>query len=345
MDLRKEKISKMGILLLKTACFGGIITYPIISKSILWTEFSVLNCKIGAEFGGRRAAQGVRELRTFRIAGLTVQVTSQEMLDVGEKWSKFLAPTEPAQLCYDVRYAEKLPPEDGEVLFSAPHLRIVRQAQGKRYIYSNFCTSTVTASVLETVSESGAVCRQIVIPRERYPWGTAAEHLFELYDFPHYLPRFGKMLLHGAYVLYKGKAIVFTAPSGTGKSTQAELWKASFGAQIVNGDRVAIGAENGVAMAYGLPFSGSSDDCGNIDAPIAAIVSLTQAKENSVRQLRGAQAIKALMRGAYVLPQYREDMTKQLAVAQDVLRYAPICHLACLPDASAAQVLHSVLKL
>ena len=292
-----------------------------------------------------RASQGVRGLRSFRIAGLPVAVSSQELLIVGEKWGKFVAPIQTARLCYDVRYDTLLPSDDGEVLFEQPYLKVVRQAQGKRYIYSNFCTATVTASALETIDEGGTVCRQIVIPRERHPWGTAAEHLFDLYDFAHYLPMFGKMLLHCAYVLYEGRAILFVAPSGTGKSTQAQLWRDQLGARIINGDRAAVGMEDGVPMAYGLPFSGSSGDCENIDAPIAAIIALSQAKENRAQELRGAQALKALMRGAYILPQHQEDLPKQISVAQEILQCVPMYALACLPEASAVQALRSVLKL
>ena len=282
-------------------------------------------------------------MQTFRVAGLTIQVSAHHRLDANEKWNKFAtAPSKP-HLRYEVCYQDSLPPDDGEEVFADSHLRIVSQEQGRRYIYSNFCTSTVSASALESKIDGG-FGRIITIPKDRYPWGTSAEHLFEVYDLPHYLPHFGKMLLHCAYVLFDGKAILFTAPSGTGKSTQAELWRKNFGAQIVNGDRAAIGLAGEIPTAYGLPFSGSSDDCENIDAPIVAIVSLSQAKENRLEKLQGRQALKALMRGAYLLPEHQADLPLQIEVAQTIMQKIPIYHLACLPEESAAQLLRSTLE-
>ena len=52
------------------------------------------------------------------------------------------------------------------------------------------------------------------------------------------------IILHASYVNYNGKAILFTAPSGTGKSTQAALWEEYKGAEIVNGDRVIIQSDH-----------------------------------------------------------------------------------------------------
>lgn len=282
----------------------------------------------------------MRRLQTFRVAGLTLAVSSEHELGVHEKWRKFASDQTPAQLRYEICYADQLPPCDGELLYEDRQLRIVRQAQGKRYVYRNFCTGTQSASALE-IPGQGEILKHITVSRERYPWATAVEHLFEVYDLPHYLPMFGRMMLHCSYVLHEGKALLFTAPSGTGKSTQAELWRKRFGALIVNGDRAAMGMEENVAMAYGLPFSGSSDDCENVDAPVAAIISLSQAKENRIERISGVRALKELMRGAYVTAQHQADLPVQLAVAQTILEHVPMYHLACLPEVSAAELVRA----
>ena len=100
------------------------------------------------------------------------------------------------------------------------------------------------------------------------------------------------ILLHSSYIKYKNKSILFTAPSGTGKSTQAELWEKYAGAEIINGDRVAINKNNGKWCAYGLPFAGSSRIYKNVTTPIGTIVILRQSKENSIKKLNKLEAFR-----------------------------------------------------
>lgn len=286
----------------------------------------------------------VMRLQTFQFAELTLAIDAPQRLLVGEKWAKFAAPDAQPNLLYDVTVEQVLPEGSAQLLYRDRRVRVRRAGCAKEYIYSNPYTNSDSAMVLRHRRENGCIRHQITVLQERLPWGTAVEHFFELYDLAHCLPQFGKVLLHCAYVLYEGKAILFTAPSGTGKSTQAELWKACLGARIINGDRAAVGIHNGRAMAYAVPFSGSSDDCENVDAPIAAIVSLSQAKHNELTRLSGREAVRQLLRGTYLLPEHQEDLPLQMDIAADLLQHIPIYHLACLPEASAVQLLSEELQ-
>lgn len=59
-------------------------------------------------------------------------------------------------------------------------------------------------------------------------------------------------ILHSAYIRHRGRAILFSAPSGTGKSTQASLWAQYAGAEIINGDRALLQKVQDCWMARGL---------------------------------------------------------------------------------------------
>lgn len=283
-------------------------------------------------------------LQTFRIAELGLCVTAPQPLEVGAKWARFSDPQIEPSLRYDICYEAALQEDHGQLIYKDARVRVIRAEEGLRSVYSNIYTGLDTASVLRLPLQNGCLHHQITILERRLPWGTAVEHLFELYDLPHALVCFGKMLLHCAYVLYDGKAILFTAPSGTGKTTQANFWKERLNAQIINGDRAAIGVSNGEAVAYGLPFSGSSEDCENVSAPIAAIVSLSQAKENRVERLRGADALKQLLRGVYVLPEHQADLPLHMTIAAELIERVPVYHLTCLPQAESAYLLRDVLE-
>ena len=94
------------------------------------------------------------------------------------------------------------------------------------------------------------------------------------------------LMLHAALIRWQGKGILFTAPSGTGKSTQAGLWEKYEEADILNGDRAAVRKDkNGCWQAYGLPYAGSSGIYRNEKAPVSAIIVLRQAYENRIQRL------------------------------------------------------------
>lgn len=93
-------------------------------------------------------------------------------------------------------------------------------------------------------------------------------------------------VLHASYILRDGRAVLFTAPSGVGKSTQATLWKEHRGAEVVNGDRVLITSRQGEFFANGIYMSGKSGQCQNITAPIDRVILLEQGESNELCAIR-----------------------------------------------------------
>lgn len=153
----------------------------------------------------------------------------------------------------------------------------------------------------------------------------------------------GKAVLHAATISYHGKAVIFSAPSGTGKSTQAELWHQYQSAEIINGDRIALLPRDGELYASGLPFSGSSDICKNRILPVRSVVFLSQAKENSIEPMRPITAIKNLTSQISVQSWRKEDISASVQMAEFVFSHVPVYHLACLPDFGAVETLKAAL--
>ncbi len=149
----------------------------------------------------------------------------------------------------------------------------------------------------------------------------------------------GGLILHASYIGIGGQAILFTAPSGTGKSTQAELWRQHMGAEILNGDRACIRIEQGRVMAMGLPIAGTSGICENRGLPIRAIVGLQQRKENDLRTLRGAEAFRQLLSGTWVNSFCPEDVKTMADLLVQVMERVPVYALGCRPDAQAVALL------
>ena len=160
----------------------------------------------------------------------------------------------------------------------------------------------------------------------------------------HMIAGAGGFVFHSSYIEWNERGILFTAPSGTGKSTQAELWRRLRGARIINGDRSAVRFENGAAVADGIPFSGSSQDCINRTLPLAAVVYLSQAPETTIRKLRGYEAFFRIWEGCSVNTWDAEDMRLVSETVKKVSETVPVYHLACTPDETAVQALEHVLR-
>ena len=152
------------------------------------------------------------------------------------------------------------------------------------------------------------------------------------------------VILHASFIAHQGRAILFTAPSGTGKSTQAELWRKYRDARIINGDRAAVCAAGEQVLAEGLPFAGSSQYCESCSLPLAAVVYLQQAPETSITRLTGFRAFSRVWEGCSVNTWNGEDMALASQTLQRVLERVPVYLLACRPDESAVNALEKMLE-
>ena len=80
--------------------------------------------------------------------------------------------------------------------------------------------------------------------------------------------RHDTLVFHGSVVAVDGQAYLFTAKSGTGKSTHTRLWRELLGSRavMVNDDKPFLRiTENGV-IAYGSPWNGKPGLGSNIAA-------------------------------------------------------------------------------
>lgn len=149
--------------------------------------------------------------------------------------------------------------------------------------------------------------------------------------------------LHSSFIEVNGKAVLFSAPCGVGKSTQAALWAKHRGAETINGDKAGILVEGGV-YACGVPFCGTSGICKNKILPIGAIVLLDQAKVNSVCRLGGAQALQGILPNIYLDFVAAQERLKCTDLVIELLSRVPVFRLSCTPDEGAVLALEEALE-
>ncbi len=160
----------------------------------------------------------------------------------------------------------------------------------------------------------------------------------------HRLLQGGAGILHASYVAYKGRGILFAAPSQVGKSTQAELWRRYAGAEVINGDRALLfrGEEGWYAGGY---FNcGSSNICLNVTLPVGAVVFLEQGRDNCIRGCTTKEGIHRIFAGSEFFHWDVEDMDLALSIAGRLGKELPLLHFSCRPDEDAVRTLREYLE-
>lgn len=140
---------------------------------------------------------------------------------------------------------------------------------------------------------------------------------------------FDGMLLHASCIAKDGKAYLFSAKSGTGKSTHTHLWMNTFeDVAMINDDKPAVREIDGRFFACGTPFSGKNDESMNLLVPVRAIVFLQRAEENSIERISPKEALPLFM-SQTVRPRKKENMIKMLGLLDRVLTKVPVYRLKC----------------
>ena len=150
--------------------------------------------------------------------------------------------------------------------------------------------------------------------------------------------------LHASVIDWQGKGILFTAPSGVGKSTQANLWHQLEGAQILNGDRALIRYRQGTFSAHGSPYAGTSGVFLNKAVEISAIVVLSQGTQNRISQLPSTEAFQKLLHESSAHYWDQEFINGISELLLSLIARVPVFHLSCLPDAGAVAILKGKLS-
>ena len=178
---------------------------------------------------------------------------------------------------------------------------------------------------------------------ESYRGKISAKNALEESGIFRMLAEHGGVVLHSSYIItQRGEALLFSAPSGTGKSTQAELWRKFAGAKVINGDRALIKAQNGVT-ANGIFFSGTSGICENVTAPIRAIVLLRQSEKNEIRSVSGKEAFMRLLPQCSYYPDEEENLRLVTGILAEIISAVPVYDFGCVPEKSAVTALNEVL--
>lgn len=159
------------------------------------------------------------------------------------------------------------------------------------------------------------------------------------------MPSFDTVLMHGSCIAVDGAAYLFTAKSGTGKSTHTWLWRELLNdrAVMVNDDKPLIRISPDGATVYGTPWDGKHRLSSNIAVPLRSICILERAAKNSIRRITPGEAYPMLLQQIY-RPRDGDAMQRTLTLIDRLLGSVTFWRLGCNMDPEAAAVAYNAMK-
>lgn len=152
------------------------------------------------------------------------------------------------------------------------------------------------------------------------------------------LVEYNALLFHGSSIKVGNKAYVFTAPSGTGKSTHTKLLKEYLGDKMeyINDDKPILRAVDGKVYVYGSPWNGKHGRGSNISAPLKAVCVVSRGEKNSIEKISPSVAIKYLFEQSLGFDD-EVSANKVLDIMALITSTASFYLLKCNMDISAAK--------
>lgn len=146
------------------------------------------------------------------------------------------------------------------------------------------------------------------------------------------------LLFHSSVVCHNNRVLLFSGPSGMGKSTQALLWEQRYGAKVLNGDRCILHVDKDRITGGGSPWCGSSAIYDPNFGKVEGLFLLRQGSKNVIEPANPAIAFREIYQQCVVHAFDREYVQKVCDLVTQLLRQIPVMTLECLPHPSAAEL-------
>lgn len=158
-----------------------------------------------------------------------------------------------------------------------------------------------------------------------------AEYMCSGSLFYRFLLKYNGLMLHSSGVVVDGYAYLFSADSGTGKSTHTGMWIKHFGerAYIINDDKPALRKVDGEWFVYGTPWSGKTDLNKNAKVKLGGIVFIERSKDNWIKEITPAEALPLFFAQTTRKIYKEENMDVMLGVLSQALTENPIYKMGC----------------
>lgn len=277
----------------------------------------------------------------FDIAEIEIDVLTNKKIKIPnlDKFASKSVNRKDVQKVYVVESNDEIPFECEKILAKTeknlfnPEMSVDECAFGYRVYFTSFI------NVKELlISKDG---RTVTINCNKL---TSEETKEELYyalriSFLYYAQILGYIGIHSSSVLYENKAWLFSAGSGTGKSTHANYWNRLFGSEILNGDMNLFKEKDSLILVYGTPWCGTSQICTNKVYPLGGVAFLKRSDINRVNSLSSVKKVTKLMHRLFSFRWTEEQNNLNLGAVQRLVEKVDVCELECTNSPQAAKVM------
>lgn len=194
----------------------------------------------------------------------------------------------------------------------------------------DYCVPDSEADISISVTEQEILAEQSTDEAQTF-LPAYLETLAVLRKIGEQLAKDNRILFHGVVIAYNSEdGYMFTAASGTGKSTHARLWKRYLkdAVEVVNGDKPILAVENGQVTAYGTPWAGKEGWQKNRSVRLKGICILEQGLKNEICRVNPLQYLNILFQQIHI-PRDAEAAGKTLELFDTMMQEVPLYVLKC----------------
>lgn len=278
----------------------------------------------------------------FTIAGIEILLNLENSITVTENFEPFISEgTTRDKIEIDFKEQDCIDFGKAAPLFSNLIFSVYKDEEGYYRVFHDHKENDRPYAIGRIKSETK---EEICYLKDRAEFFCESQNSFSHIALEELLLKRNAMILHAAFVNTSYDGILFSGPSGIGKSTQADLWVKYANAKLINGDRPILRNEKGVWKAYGSPYAGSSQCFKNESAKVRGIVILEQAEACRVERLDMVSAFCKVYAGM-IVNTWNPDYVKKISeLTEQLVKSVPVYRFFCNQDKEAVTILSNFIK-
>ncbi len=270
----------------------------------------------------------------YKIGDFLFEICAEEGLEFPKHFQLFAVNTEEKpEVRYELFIVDELPEMEGDCISQRPDIQIFEKdhLESRRL---SIVGMPVVYGVYREISKEEIHC---FLHRDFLHMLSADTIFVSLFALEKQMIARRAVILHCSVVKVGKQVMLFSGPSGIGKSTHADLWVKYRGATVINGDRTLICKKGDQWMSLGWPICGSSEICRREDYPISRIVFLGQAERNQGRRLSYVEGIKRVISQTTANNWNAEFVQKVWQIVEVMAADIPIYEYACNMEEEAVE--------
>lgn len=279
----------------------------------------------------------------IKIAEMVLQLIADRELEIDREFAPFLAsPSCAADMTVKVSWNW----ENSDILRSEPLGRdlLLLYYRENGYCYCEMDGADRGAIAQVRYSPDFSEIRCTINTRDFHVPQNTVRQILRMLPIRQMLLHHNILFLHASQVMHQNRAIVFSAPSGTGKTTQAKLWQQHRNAEILCNDRTLLKKSGGEWLTYSYPYDGSEPIQNSKTGKLACITLLRQSQEDQIIRLSPIKAITQLLPQTVIDTWDPASRSKAIGLIADIYEAVPIYQLDCTVSQNAVSILEEALE-